>query len=1379
MTELARRSGEVANYSTSQPEHDEHQEDEIVYGELVDADSYSAIAPAGIPALEAGTNQTQLEAGRTPIAIEAGTASGVPAVSENHPGTMAVREDGPVLHFPDGTLVPESYYSTNKDKDELYTELLPAPRSSVEMGPFVPQSHEADDYQKRVQGSMGRVAVDPSRDLDVIDGKSKDIDVSSDKPKDVMPFEQSGDSEEDEIVDAEIVDEPDKKEKKPESEIIDSYEVEDEPEFVPDRPLVDEPAAIEAGKAPKELMPAPEKPIDEDEGDDKEPVRLTFGSVDQSHDARRAASNRANRVLAEELNEGPTKDSRLAKLGNFIKNKVWKGNLVKDVYKQVRKKQALDTIVEEGDIYAHESGDQASRDAARLATVERLISDLDEARTHENTGEQRAELAADSLLSVKTKELLRERVSGRLSSDDLREGLKILWNEEAKRGNEDTYGEGLVRVDNADVIEAALSRMDHDEAMEAIENMRIISAESRAGARTERDNLIEKTIEKLGGHPLIGAVGLTPELIQVGAAVATSLLKWGGKTAVHTASVAAMGTGLGFVASGAVSGLREVMRTRDDIAQYDIDVEEGRVIDLSDKRTRKIAERSYGVEQATDMLATLEGIKEEDLTDNDAVRAAIEALGKIEARIEYSEANGDALIAYKGGPMSKPAVRWDTAVARANAKVAINNKLTPELRTELGMHPGEDFAEYLDNGADIINDAYDVLDEDVRAKDRKRALLALKRGGVATGVGTAVAGAVGIVVQEGIAAGTGSREGLVALVTHHNVPTIGGEKHKTLLASIFDRGHGGGVDTNHFGPDTTYANEQLSGSNSSQFSFSKDVTFEKTGDTFSLTDHNGHVIADHLTVNHDGSLTRESIAHLNSVGHVEDNSALVPPEGTPQPISASYEQFMQAHQGDTIHVNRDFWYAQNVENPLDSKLNALGLDDSVGSNGHVQLSISGMTDSGSYEGSAVAHAHNLMEKGELKFVVYGKGSSVGIPIDIPPNGSVDVMNTPAAPLFSVENGRMVFHGSYVEAVEVGKVENGITHIRPLATITGNNTAGSGTYQVTPSTPQPKWSYDYQFTSKGYDVTTTEAPSTTDITAGVGVVGRTSLKPTEAAPQQRTPDSPAPIEPEPVPGSGLETTQILPIAEGEQPSESAAAIESNKTKELEANKTSRRELKSAPVPRLELPGPDGTPAEYQAYIAQMRSDFDKQIADFKDQMEAQTRRLIEQYGNVTGSVRTETRVPASRRAEIGNVSGQFNLDDVKQRIDARRRGNVIGQHDLGAVKAEVAAGRQRRLAQAPQGSPKTAEQRAITPDQQRRTAQQAAATMVSDINRSGITWNQNQVETRAAQLFGKGGARVFQRPGGRWVMTVNDAGVSHFAANAPANGRSVSDTLVSA
>ena len=548
------------------------------------------------------------------------------------------------------------------------------------------------------QASTGQELILPPKELDHRHSENLSLPESERPGAELELYDKSRRlPEHEEILDGELLPPKEKHEKLPE-EIIDAEVIE-----TPQKELVSAPAM-------KELPAAPEK---------KDP--LTFVTVDQSVDALRYARDAAERRLDERLNE----DS--VGFMTRLKRKIWDGNIAKDYLRHKYTQEAMRQNVEQGSIYANETANLSDRQAAELATVNRMQSDLTEMH-NQAAGERRED--ANPLVEGFVKDFVRRAVAENFDDATTQEEFTRSLAELRRNNPGEVFGRGLVELSNAvEIVGAVRGAIEHGESMESvIENMRVISAESRSGVRTspgERYNTVDNIMEKLATSPVSTLV--SPEALGAATVIATSVARIGARTVAGIGAKMLLPVG-GALLTGTLAAARENKRLKDDYTEHSRQMAQGRVFEAGDTKREEMEKYRLDTVSVTDLTSTLETVYGEgaDLSGEDALRAALESIAAVETRIAYSDENDQDRIQFSD-TLAIEDQRFQLALARAQAKAAVNKRLESLNSTERAALAlaNEDT---VDNWVEARSFAYlDAFDKETSAKqeafDKYRCLL--------------------------------------------------------------------------------------------------------------------------------------------------------------------------------------------------------------------------------------------------------------------------------------------------------------------------------------------------------------------------------------------------------------------------------------------------------------------------------------------------------------------------------------------------------------------------------------------------------------------------------------------------------------------------------
>lgn len=777
---------------------------------------------------------------------------------------------------------------------------------------------------------------------------------------------------------------------------------------------------------------------------------LTIAVVDQTHDVEAAAKDYAEARLREESESA----REAGRIKGFL-HRIWRGE------NGIATKYFFNKYVEEAKQRAEEEGLTALytdsvelRNAAMGATIARFTSEYDES-IHEVAGERRQELAEDSPFGLAVKKLIENYVGGDSkdwSEEAFREAQSRIVRQLDQYGDgDDLIGEGKVRIDNIwQIAQAVKESVNHGESLDnVLQGMKIYTGESRSGVRTEaHQSKIDKTIERLQKSKIGSLVG--PETISLGAAIATGIFRVGRGSLMRAAGV----TGIPGLLGGVFAGMRENKRLKEERAIHAREVAQGQ--EFEDKgRRAEIEKTRYETVAAKELIGSLEEfIDKEDLSPEE-LQQCYESIVNAAFRIYASDELQADFISYSS-VTEVESERFELDVAIARAKVKLEGRLgdLPEaLVADLGIDKDGTVDDAIYKSTDVL---YSLMD-DRSKKDEAFKKLKRRRVAIAAATGAVTGFTIGLASQEALAFFDSGYDGLL-----ENVLTgEGGGDRQTLLAGIF-HGEGYGYNTETIVSAGDYTSYDVGGSQGSiNLPDNYQLTYNPDGTT-NIIDPNGNVFAENVSFEADGSLSQASQELLQEKGAVvEDFSAVVnSQESIVQDLSV--DEYLEHHQSKLTNITRDFWYDNDTASVFDN--NELGFQwGSQGDDGSIRLSISNMTDYGSYHGFDSVSWSDEAQGGTLKFAVSASIDSQDrvFMVDIAPDGSIDIpSDSPAANLFSVdEYGQVEFNGAYGEVVAIQDVDtDGITHVTPLATMEGNNSVStiSTTVEVLTDKNVPKF-----------------------------------------------------------------------------------------------------------------------------------------------------------------------------------------------------------------------------------------------------------------------------------------------------------------------------------
>lgn len=769
------------------------------------------------------------------------------------------------------------------------------------------------------------------------------------------------------------------------------------------------------------------------------PLVMTF--VDQTADAIAAARDAAEERRRNELQSG----SRFRK---FMKN-LWMGEngLAGNYYMEKYKKEALAGIGAKNDIFAHKVSDDKARHDAQMATIERFQSEYNE-MIHGEAGEKRAELDDTSPTSKVVKDLVRSYVNGNISDvDALHEELQRELQQLNYDGNEEIKATSVVRLDNmVEIADQVKAMVGHGESLDhVLSDVKIVTGESSANVRSEAHlSRVEHTIDRLH-QSKVGQL-VSPESLGVAASVAVFATRLGRGSLAR----ALMVTGAGAVMTSAAAGGRENLRVKQERALHSREMAQGEWYGYGARRDSMELTRyeTIGARELTDGLnQLLDRSKGDTELTPDQVQAAYEAIAAVEARVRLSDARKIDLISYSSA-FKIESERRDLDEARAKAKTRLApclHDLPEEYRNRFAINDDasvdQALARCVSPVVELENDI-DAKDEAFSKMRRRRVVKAMALAGAASFVSS-------IVAQEVAGLVSPSYDSLMEHVSHPS--GLHSNADQSVLESLsHDKTSESVVHT--MSPSSQYSAYAL-GSNHGVLEVPSGYhAITDQGGNITIEGPNGTHLADNLTTDSSGNFTQQSIDTLQQKGVTINDTGGFVSSTKDVPTTLTVQQYNQSHAADLVHVTRDAWYDNNTTVPDKNELGIQwsGTDNNgVGPDGSIQMSVSHMAEGSSRQVSWAQDA----AQGHLKLAVSASPDTQAqvYMVDVKPDGTIDIpADSPVAKFFSPDaSGHMQFHGAYAEVASINSVASGdnITHISPLATITGDSSVKTITENV--------------------------------------------------------------------------------------------------------------------------------------------------------------------------------------------------------------------------------------------------------------------------------------------------------------------------------------------
>lgn len=804
------------------------------------------------------------------------------------------------------------------------------------------------------------------------------------------------------------------------------------------------------------------RPEQEPVTEKKEVFKARLGVVDVSDAIETEARERAERSLTEQPESRAA--SRLGKVREWFGRTwrgVWKGNLMREYYRQKEIAVAKADIRASGNLYAG-AADKAAHDAAMGAIVERFVNDYDDevkqGLIHTEAGESVAEFESDEdapRIKAEFTNLIKAYANGDIDATVLRQVSRNTFErlrqarakQERSADIAKVVGEGEMYADNLlEIAEQVRGLVEHGQSLDELDiDLDITLGRAKAGVRTETqanaigDIAKKMTDSKFGGW-VSGMVGAATTETAVASALSVvySAGAFMGQRVARSKLLAAASFGGTALLAGGIAAWRERKQLdRERRLHARERAKSATYVEGRDRRREEMEGLIYETRSAGDAASEMESLlfmpdeygnnAERELTPEE--RQLLTALvADVDARVAISDRHKLDLLSYNSAEaVEQERLRLD--ILRAQAKVRLGSGTDGE-EIKAILERAQEFREnqLLSGEVKTKNDLFNKM----RRKGTAKAFVK----GVVIGV------AVGATVQE-IGAAFSDKHGLVDLlrgkgpVQGETMTGLAYLKHwfsgdlPKVSGSIVDRVAGYDFKI----PDGMDLQEHADG-------------------TLTLT-ANGQTIVRGLELDSTGHFTTTSADALAKHGiHLsEADSAVARTVMSPGTMGA--KDFVDANAGDMHEVSRDLWYGNDTPmytDPLTGKLlgadhnelrllwggeNATGMDAS----GNFVFDVGEMTKDGSWQGVFSTDAQNLMQEGKMRLLLSVNDATQNrvfeVPIDADGKAIIAKGSLIARALFQDDGGKARFLGRFAEVAQVTHTDDaGVDHVRMLATHLG-------------------------------------------------------------------------------------------------------------------------------------------------------------------------------------------------------------------------------------------------------------------------------------------------------------------------------------------------------
>ena len=424
-------------------------------------------------------------------------------------------------------------------------------------------------------------------------------------------------------------------------------------------------------------------------------------------------------------------------------SKIWKHNLAHEYYRQKEIVKARREIKESGNLYAGEKGEKADHENAMNAIVQRFQAEY-EGESLLRKGEEKKTLKNDdpstSRLKNEISDLIKRFASGNLSEEQFQIEKKNIYGEHAPDAkNISVFADNLLEI--AKQVKDSIA---HGKGLDALdEDYEIVVGRARAGVETEAQyNAVDRITEKIQ-KSFIGKF-VNEATLASAVAIAYGSIAKGAMNVAHRGAklVGPLGTGLSAGIGGAVAGVRENKRIKEERAQHAREMAKGKQIEGGSKRREEMEKFRYETKNANELSGNLkealEGLKTQP--SEQKLHAVLEHLNEINSRITFSEQEKIDLVSFSDSKDVEKE-RTNMYIAAAEAKVYLKKNIHADWAT---FYNNEDqLNEYLQHVKEVkIQKDFlgekTLKDEAFNKMKRKKVAWAVTKGlGIGLGVGMA------------------------------------------------------------------------------------------------------------------------------------------------------------------------------------------------------------------------------------------------------------------------------------------------------------------------------------------------------------------------------------------------------------------------------------------------------------------------------------------------------------------------------------------------------------------------------------------------------------------------------------------------------------------
>ncbi len=740
----------------------------------------------------------------------------------------------------------------------------------------------------------------------------------------------------------------------------------------------------------------------------------------------------------------------------FVK-RIWKHNMAQEYYRQKEISKVRADIMRTGNLYEGEQVNGA--DSANIATqskeaekaiIDKFTSDYANEILREEEKDSKRE--GNEWVNNKIKDLIKNYASGGITEEQFKQQKQ----DTIELYNPNYAEKGKLYADNLfDIAKEVKDAVANGQALEQMDfEVKLTLGKARESLDTEAK---KTTFDKILNSKIISKTMLGQALVQSGIiAGAYALTRYVLVDSTRKAAKwAGFGAGLGV--SSVIEGYKEAARVERERSQHMRERAKGVKFTEEDmKRRQEMEKNRYDTRNATEIIGQLEhGLtltNRGNLTESE-MNTIMADLSDFESRVRT------------GGNKKADFILYDDGVEKG--RTAMLEKAA-ELKKLLRLN-NPNFDAELENQVSAKSEQLLTGENGVESRDKLFKKLKRNRVGIKMAQAVLIGGAMSFAIQEVYSLGTkedGIIEGSVKSIRNHFDGTPGkGMAHDTTAMESLRRWIAGDGPRMPMGTGNNLVLE-----NGTHIHLPQGAELVQNPDGHGYDLIAGDKVVSGIDFDSNGNLNPESIKALHSADVYFDANTVG--THTTETVTQTADEYMKQHPAGTTKVHFKDWMGNNTEmhpdplNPghrLGADLNEVRtqwIGNGVDENGDYAMTVSHMTNDGSFQGGLSVAAREQMAAGKLEAIlsVTKEGQHNVFRIPINPDGTFKILHdSPEGQmLFSVDaKGHAQFDGAFLQIAHPdGVASDGQINEQILGALEGTENPHSVTDIVNNDTRAP-------------------------------------------------------------------------------------------------------------------------------------------------------------------------------------------------------------------------------------------------------------------------------------------------------------------------------------